>query len=207
MQYHSYVEKGITDLEFPENTGERVYMVPFNKSHRSVFLPRGLERWKSTVIQMMRPFDDCLAYLMIDQGVTEPGKTHRRPGLHVDGNWNPGISSHGHRPPGHNHPGPGHYHPTHIHAGRHGHRHAQGYKKEAIILATDVLGVRVLKGKYGADIDGVGAVTLKEGDLDLVYLEPNTVWYGNVTMLHESIPHSKAEPRTVVRINVPGYHH
>lgn len=42
-------------------------------------------------------------------------------------------------------------------------------------------------------------------ELEELMLKPNTVYVGNVTMLHESLPVSKDTMRTVIRLNVPGY--
>ena len=80
-------------VTFPAHTGERVYMREFRKS---TGLPAHLSRWQSTIDAMLDGVDtDGPIYLMIDQGVVKATSSHRRPGLHIDGYWNPAISAHG----------------------------------------------------------------------------------------------------------------
>lgn len=80
-------------VTFPEFTGERIYMHEFRKS---TGLPPEYARWRDTVEQMLTGIDtDGPIYLMVDQGVVAPGQTHRRPGVHIDGYWNPAMLAHG----------------------------------------------------------------------------------------------------------------
>lgn len=92
MIHHSIIEtRGCAP--FPEFTGERVYMEPFRKRDG---LPARLSRWQATVDAMLAGIDtDQPIYLMIDQAHAAAGTTHRRPGLHVDGYWNPAMLAHG----------------------------------------------------------------------------------------------------------------
>lgn len=80
-------------VAFPEFTGERIYMHEFRKSSG---LPPEYARWRETVEQMLTGIDtDGPIYLMVDQGMVAPGNTHRRPGVHIDGYWNPAMLAHG----------------------------------------------------------------------------------------------------------------
>lgn len=92
MKYQSKVQaRGA--VTFPEFTGERIYMLPF---YQRDGLPTEHRRWQETVDAMLAGIEtDLPVYLMVDQGVVLPGNAHRRPGVHVDGYWNPEIRSHG----------------------------------------------------------------------------------------------------------------
>jgi hypothetical protein len=181
-------------VSFPEHTGERIYMVPFVRQ-----LPRELSRWQPTVDQMLyglRGEGPC--YLMVDQNTVRAGASHRRPGLHVDGNWVEPLRCHGNPP---------------------GHVHARGrwdnpkpywnhfeYAPETIVLAADVIGAVAYAGEFEADIGPGGEVETDLLGMRAVPLEAGIAWAGNVTMLHESIPLAAETRRTVVRINAPGYY-
>src|SRR5206468_2322799 len=108
-------------VSFPAFRGERHYMIPFNQRDA---LPPHLRHWQPTVDAMLVGVrTDGPVYLMVDQSRVGAGVSHRRPGLHVDGNWIAEIGQHGG-------PGPGH-------------RHTNGvYAPEAVILASDVEGCR-----------------------------------------------------------------
>ena len=91
MQHLSYVEQR-GKVNFPEFTGERVYMKEFYKEKG---LPSELSRWQNTVDSMLEGVEtDGPIYLMIDQGVVKGGTSQRRGGLPVDGSWHPRISPH-----------------------------------------------------------------------------------------------------------------
>ena len=92
MNYPSIIQSRGA-VTFPEFTGERVYMVPFTIKDG---LPTELKRWQPTVDAMMDGIDmPGVGYLMVDQSIALPGHAQRRPGLHIDGYWNPGLSAHG----------------------------------------------------------------------------------------------------------------
>lgn len=184
----SYIERR-GRVEFPEFTGERIYMVPFRRE-----LPAQYARWQNTVDQMLAgiefPGD---AYLMVDQGTVRAGTPHRRAGLHVDGNWIAASGRHGH-----------------MHAARWdnpggpGWKNQWRYRPEAILLASDVLGARAYAGEFvtaigpGGECDGAAIDIMQPVDL-----VPGYCWAGNVTMLHESLPLTVDAKRTVVRLSVP----
>lgn len=78
---------------FPEYAAERVYMEPFFKKKG---LPAHLGHWQKTIDAMLDGIEtDEPIYLMIDQSAVKAGEFQRRPGVHIDGYWNPGISGHG----------------------------------------------------------------------------------------------------------------
>ena len=118
-------------------------------------------------------------------------------------------------------PAPGHRGgPTHItlHAGHETHRvrphtkvsewelDVDGFPSEGILLASNVVACRALSGEWEGTIGKGGDVS----HLDLSHLQEhimaaNTVYAGNVSMLHESMPIGFDCTRTLVRLNVPGW--
>ena len=81
------VMQKVGPVDFPAYTAERIYMREFRLE---TGLPEDLKRWQQTVDQMLVGVDtDGPIYLMVDQKFVSATTTHRRPGLHVDGYWNP----------------------------------------------------------------------------------------------------------------------
>jgi len=177
---------------FPGHTGERVYMRAFRKKDG---LPADLIRWQTTVDMMLRKVDtDGPIYLMVDQAYVCAGEHQRRPGLHVDGWWNP---DNGHGIPSWGQPEPS---PAPAHGMNRG-------RTEGIILATNVLGCVAYEGDYDGEPKPDGDCShLGTRHLKRTPLTPFVVWAGDaVQMLHETIPMPTAVSRTVVRLNVPGW--
>jgi hypothetical protein len=188
-------------VAFPEFTGERVYMREFRKADD---LPFDLARWQPTVDAMLDGVTaDGPLYLMIDQGVVRGGVSHRRPGVHIDGYWNPAVRTHG---------GTG----GHIGKSAHGGgRHVSGadtwadsdyIEREGILLASSVQAARAFDGSFvgqpgvGGDCTHIDLSGLRE-----IPMLSGYAYAGNVTMLHESVPMAFDCERTLVRINVPGW--
>lgn len=193
---------------FPPFTGERIYMREFTKHDG---LPADLWRWQDTVDAMLDGADtDGPIYLMADQGFVRAGETHRRPGVHVDGYWNPGLMAHGQPRPSHvpyppQRPQPKPFPRHSLQAqGRHGHRF-DGAESEILAIASDVLGCRAFVGDYeGTPAEGGDCAHIDVSELLAVDCGPGRVWVGETgTMLHEAIPVTRDVPRTVVRLNIP----
>lgn len=174
---HSEIKLG-GRMTFPTNKGERIYMLPF---FQRTGLPPHLSRWQRTVDQMLAGVStDDPIYLMIDQGIVEAGSTQRRPGLHIEGNWD-GILRH---------------HPAH----RHGR-----YDVEMVILASDVGGCRAVLGCFDGHAGPQGQcehIDIDGGDS--VVFEPSRAYRGTATTIHESLPMRAQTQRTIVRLNLPG---
>lgn len=225
MKYISSLAMG-GPVEFPEGVEpERVYMVPFRPGE----FPADLGRWDETIAAMLRGVTvPDVAYLMIDRSFVRAGAFHRRSGLHVDGNWIPEIQAHGggggmpahhnhtpsvpshHRHPNADFPGGGHRHRDpipagHIHPSRSpGHLHG-GYRPEMIILASDVAACRALIGEFDGDPAADGDCSHVDiGGCSSLRLEAGRAYYGNVTLLHETLSVDQSVLRTLVRLNIPG---
>ena len=197
-------------VPFPAFEGERVYMRPFIKASG---LPSDLSRWQPTVDAMLAGVEtDLPIYLMVDQAFVRAGKEHRRPGLHVDMYWHPELLAHGgggrhwHRPGRHQgHPVPSHH--DFPEEQREPVKKPSDPKKEALLLASDVLGCRAWVGPFEGDRGKGGEYGLIDASrLAPLEMLPGLVYAGHtMTMLHESIPLVADAHRTVVRLNVPGW--
>lgn len=196
MELQSIVQKR-GQVAFPEFTGERVYMRAFRKAEG---LPADLARWQGTVDSMLDGVEtDQEIYLMVDQSPVVAGVAQRRPGVHIDGYWVAGLNAHG---------GGGHRA-----APRKGYwdskpdwLHCDFSKPEGLILASDVQASRAFEGWYqGTPGDGGDFGHVTTGKLTEHRLRAGTVYAGNVTMLHESLPVRTDCLRTLVRLSVPGW--
>jgi len=209
----SYVqERG--EVEFPEFTGERIYMREFKQADG---LPSDLARWQPTVDQMLYGINtEHSIYLMVDQAVVPAGQSHRRPGIHIDGIWLADEKMHGE-------------HRT-TRPGRHRDRPEQepeeteapevdpdigdddqipGRKpwRQSLLLASSVFGAMAYNGTYNALPNKDGSFdNLDMGNLIAVPMWPGSVYAGSaMTMLHESFEIPRPCQRTVVRLNVVGW--
>ena len=190
-------------VAFPKHTGERVYMREFCKRNG---LPDDLRRWQPTIDAMLDGVDaNGPIYLMVDQGTVKAGATHRREGVHIDGYWVPSLQHHR----GGSHRGGGHVSaggkwdtgPVWITDGS-----ATHWPAEGLILASTVAACRALAGEWGGvPKDGGDCSHIDTSGMDEIVMHAGSVYAGNVTMLHESIPLPVDCMRTVVRLNVPGW--
>ncbi len=182
-------------VTFPKWTGERVYMRRFLKAEG---LPSDLKRWQPTVDAMLDDVNaDGPIYLMIDQGRIQAGATHRRPGVHIDGNWMPDLMCHGNPHPGH-HPRPSPSPSPHVWWGE--------LAEEALLLASDVSASAAYAGEFrGVPRDGGDCGHIDLHGLRRVRMEAGRTYAGNVSALHESLPVARDCIRTLVRLNVPGW--
>lgn len=77
---------------------------------------------------------------------------------------------------------------------------------EGIVLASDVTGCEALIGRYSGEIaDGGDCSGIDLSGLHRLTMDPSTVFAGNVSMLHQSLPLYEPTQRTLVRLNVPGW--
>ena len=188
-------------VPFPAHLGERVYMREFRRSNG---LPFDLRCWQPTVDAMLDGIEaDGPIYLMVDQGRITAGKPHRRPGLHIDGYWIPELQAHGGRPPGHIHTAA----KWEINPGWNTGGSDTEWPPEAILLASDVSACRAMVGEWsGAAREGGDCRHIDTSGMNEIVMDAGIAYAGNVTMLHESLPVPADCLRTVVRLNVPGWH-
>lgn len=210
------------DTVFPAWQGERIYMRPFLKADG---LPQDLSRWQPTVDAMLDGIDtDQPVYIMIDETEVEAGKTQRRPGLHIDGYWDPGITAYGsHRAIASGHRGtPGRHQPRPPREPSTPPRHrsippghssgsmlwkdADFAAPEGIILASSVSAAEGYLGIYEGPIGEMGdCAHIDISDMEVLQMESGRVYAGNVNCLHQSLPVEVDCRRSLVRLNVPGW--
>lgn len=205
------------DVSFPGWEGERIYMRPFLKADG---LPQDLSRWQPTVDAMLEGIDtDQPVYIMIDETEVNAGKTQRRPGLHIDGYWDPGITAYG----AHSAMADGHRSrprhrsepaapPLHRAVPR---RHMSGSAlwkdadfaaPEAIILASSISAAEGYIGTYEGPIGEMGdCAHIDISNMEVLQMESGRVYAGNVNCLHQSLPVEVDCRRSLVRLNVPGW--
>lgn len=205
MIYQSKVTE-LGPVKFPEFLGERVYMKEFLQREG---LPEELKRWQSTVDQMLDGIEsDNPIYIMIDQSFVKKGTPHRRPGVHIDGYWNPEIKAHG---GGHFYNPPNRHSPGHSPVPTHGPRNrswrsASFNHPEDVILASSTTAARAYVGKYESEIGDMGdCKDIDVSSLDSLLLEQGKAYSGNITFLHESLPLQEDCFRTLVRLNMSGW--
>lgn len=212
-------------VDFPKFNGDRIYMLEFFKGKP---LPVEAKRWQLTVDQMMEGVDaEGPLYLMVDQAFVKARNFHRRPGVHIDGYWQPMIAGHsggdrtrgGDRTGGGRHSGGLRGVVAACHGGDRGSRSATGtgwnfegadpredWEPESLLLASNIEACRTYVGEYfdfpkeGGDCAHIDTTGMTE-----IILKPNVVYAANVTCLHETLPVAFDCNRTVVRINVPNW--
>src|SRR5690348_5298778 len=80
--------KALGPFTLPAFAGDQLYMHPIEVGSRWR-LPESLERWTSTVAAMLALAPSIVgrAFVTIDQREVKQGRSQRRPGPHVDGNF------------------------------------------------------------------------------------------------------------------------
>ncbi len=174
--------KTLGPVLFPEFTGERAYMIPIKQKEK---LPNEFSRWQSTVESMLKDIEatDCI-YMTIDQSMVNEGKTQRRSGPHIDGNWVEGKYKTMAWDTG----------PT---------WNTKNLETGGIILAFDFNGPKAYAGEFKGECNNGGDCS----HLDLAgakteILKPNYAHVGNVTMIHEAMPSNATQSRIFIRLTL-----
>lgn len=142
------------------------------------------------------------AYLTVDGKLVEAGKSHRRGGPHIDGNYLAyATTGWGGKPQ-----------PTDWKTGGVDGRvmtseeHALSYRLRTggMLIASNEIGCKAWVGEFEGEATAGGDCS----HLDLskarpFYLTPNNVYYGNSHFIHESAPVDRDVLRTIVRITLP----
>lgn len=208
------------EVQFPAYApGERCYMVPFVPRFG---LPDHLAKWQPFVDSALGACETLnsvyphLGYLTIDCRVVMPGKTHRRPGIHVEGYWEADDKMHR---------GGGHVSGTLAgmrpgkwksdkeqgplkkwKSGADSWEHATLQAKEAIVLIADQVGCDGFTGEWSGPIGEGGDVS--KCDLSLLErfrMQANRVYVGGAAFVHEPLVLQRPTLRSVVRITLPGW--
>ena len=171
--------KESVNVSFPEFTGERAYMIPIRKNNK---LPNEYSRWQNTVDAMLYDVDtDKEMYLTIDQSFVKKGYTQRRSGAHIDGNWiNCAWDT-----------GGGRWNTKELMTG-------------GIILACNSVPPVIYEGEAdGIPNEGGSCDHLNLSKMNKIRVKENTVYIGNVNMIHEVSLSDSDTDRTFVRITLP----
>lgn len=189
--------KKIKEISLPEYNGDRVYMHPFEISNP--VMPSGYERWSNIVNEMIShsPKKEGTAYLTIDEKELNQGETHRRGGPHTDGNflydWGGGGGGGGWLTGG-----DGRYLPKD--------KHLEQYcaNKGGMLIVSSYVSCKGWNGSFIGNPDqGGNCESIDLSNLESFLLEKNTLYWGNITFIHESLPVEKSIKRQLIRITLP----
>ena len=175
--------KDVGGIKLPKFHGTRVLMVPFVIGEK---LNRYLCQWQKVIVQMLANVSTSAigktAFLTIDQKIVEAGNTHRRPGAHIDGNYNEGRWETG--------GGSGWW--------------WKNLETGGIIMATDVASCVAYTGDINGTPRDLGSCDhLDLSTLDQVLMKANRIYHGSVNMIHEPLVLKEKTARTLVRITLP----
>lgn len=189
------ISKELYEVQIPDFTGQ-VKMLPFNLENLAE-IPKQFKETVSKMIEVL-PIKKGTAYLTVDGKLVEKGKTQRRGGVHIDGNYLPSLNWGGS-------------------GGGNGWKVGEGgkvlsSKEHKLSYETETGGMLIastypackgwngtFKGKPYVGGDCTRIKNLNDGFI----LKPNTVYYGNSQWLHESLPIDKTTHRVVVRVTLP----
>jgi hypothetical protein len=176
MPFNSEIRE-LSRVAFPDFTGLRIMMMPFHlKDLTSV--PYEYADYVTPLIQLRRHVEDTRGtwYLTVDEAIVEPGKTHRRPGLHIDG-------------AGHWAPNPGPW-----------------GGKGGMLVAASVLGSEAWRGTVDGELGEDGCCEHLRHllpTLEHVPLQGTMGYWLGPTALHDSIVMTEFTPRQFLRVSYP----
>ena len=190
------ISKELYKVEIPDFTGE-VKMLPFNLDNLSE-IPAQFKGLVSKMIDAL-PNKKGVAYLTVDGKLVEKGKTQRRGGVHIDGNYLPQLCGWGSGGGGNG-----------WNVGEGGRilssaEHKLSYESQTggMLIASTYPACKGWNGEFDGSPYIGGDCTRIEGLGEGFILKPNVVYYGNSQWLHESLPVDKTTHRVVVRVTLP----
>ena len=192
------ISKPLYEVQIPTFTGE-VKMLPFNLENL-LEIPNQFKELVSKMIEAL-PVKKGIAYFTIDGKFVEKGKTQRRGGVHIDGNFLPSLKW---GDGGGNGGGNG------WKVGEGGrilssieHKLSYESKTGGMLIASSYPACKGWNGKFEGKAYVGGDCTRLQGLGEGFVLKPNTVYYGNSQFLHESLPIDKDVHRVLARITLP----
>lgn len=185
----------IKEINLPEWKGDRVYMHEFDMENP--ILPDGCERWLSTIEEIISysPTKKGKAYLTIDEKLVRSGETHRRGGPHTDGNYLFGWGGGG---SGWLTGEDGRFLPQD--------KHEQQYCSEhgGMFVVSSYEACKGWNGEFsGQPGQGGDCSNIDLSNLSDFILKKNTLYWGNSTFIHESLPVQEDVKRQLIRITLP----
>lgn len=169
-------------IGLPKFSNIRVMMLPIILGQIDT-LPNDMTHYKPTVSAL---FDLTKAehfgkvgYLTVDEKIVEPGKTHRRAGLHVDGVYK----------------GKG---------GGWGGGGGWGPKGNGMLTVSSIAGCRAYNQAFNGEIGNEGeAEHLRSQCKNATVFEANEVYWVDGMCVHESMPMTERAARQFVRLSMP----
>lgn len=168
-------------VEFPLFQTTRVMMMPFRLDDLAS-LPDELDRYRQVIAAMLQwsPIATGVGYLTIDCRCVEPGQTHRRPGLHVDGIGPDGSMG--------------------------GWGGGGGWGSRGFLLAADALGARAwhqqFVGEPGPNGDCAHLQDQCAFAAERLLLANRVYWLSGMTV-HSGMVFADPTPRSLIRISMP----
>lgn len=189
------VSKELYKVHIPHFEGE-IKMLPFDlKNIDSV-----PDQFKDLISKMIShlPIKQGIAYLTIDGKKVEKGKTQRRGGIHIDGNFIPDVSDWGRGGGNGWKVGEGGRSLSSKH-------HKLSYESNTggMLITSTYPACKGWNGKFSGKPSIGGDCTHLKGIGKGFILKEDTVYYGNSQFLHESLPIDKTTHRVLVRITLP----
>jgi hypothetical protein len=184
------ISQKLYSVQIPDYTGE-IKMMPFSLETLAE-IPQQFNSMVAKMIEFL-PIKQGIAYLTVDGKIVEKGKSHRRGGVHIDGNYIQETRSWG----GGWKVGEG----GRILSSEH---HKLSYENETggMLIASTYPACKGWNGIFeGNPYVGGDCSRIKVGEGFM--LEPNTAYYGNSQFLHESLPIEETTHRVVARITLP----
>jgi len=188
--------KKIKETELPSYRGDQLYMYPIDLT-KNIDLP--LKRWQPFIENMVKYIEGKVSevFLTIDERLIKQGKTHRRGGPHVDGNflydWGSGGGN-GWLTGG---------------AGRSLNpvKHKKQYcdPRGSMLIVSSYAACRAWIGEFkGQPLQGgnCGHIQDQLSIADTFVLKKNILYHGNSTCVHESLPLDKDIKRQLVRLTI-----
>jgi hypothetical protein len=187
--------KMIKPITLPEYKGDRVYMHEFDMANPS--LPTGYERWNGVIKEIIAssPKQTGRAYITIDEKIVRAGESHRRGGPHTDGNY---LFSWGGGGGGWLTGEDGRFLPRE--------KHEQQYcsDKGGMLIVSSYEACKGWDGDFdGEPSQGGDCSHLDLSKLESYNLKANTLYWGNSTFIHESLPLEEDVKRQLIRITLP----
>lgn len=174
--------KDLGAFQLPAYTGIRWMMMPFRLE--DVQRTITAEDWHEALQRMvaLAPVQEGVGYLTIDEAEVEPGTTHRRPGIHVDGVGPTGG------------------------LGGWGGGGGGGWGTGGMIVVASHLGCRAWAGDFEARIGANGDCSHMKSmlrDEDAIPLVGQRAYWLNESCIHEPLPLAQRTKRQFVRLSLP----
>lgn len=192
------ISKELYKIQIPEFSGE-IKMLPFNLANL-LEIPEQFKEMISKMIEYL-PIKNGIAFLTVDGRLVEAGTSHRRGGVHIDGNYIPSLKCWGNGSSG---GGNG------WKVGEGGRilsseEHKLSYENPlgGMLIASNYPACKGWNGKFEGEPYIGGDCTQIKNLGEGFMLKADTVYYGNSQWLHESLPIDKTTHRVIVRITLP----